>query len=109
MAVRWQLKTYLARQHGIFRPTDLRDLVLKKTNILISLPNMSKLLNHKPSSIKLKTMELLCTALSCELSDFCQINPSTSKLPEHVKKLSPANIPNSKKGVSNFPDPTDYE
>lgn len=109
MAVQWHLKTYLAHQHGIYRPTDFRDLVLKKTQVLISLPNISKLLNRKPSSIRLKTMELLCTALDCNLSDFCQIKPSTSRLPETVKKLSPMQTPNSKRGVSNFPDPTDYE
>ena len=70
MAVNWQLKTYLARRHGIYRITDLQSLIVKKTKILISLPNLSKLLSHKPSSIKLKTMELICTALECNLNDF---------------------------------------
>ena len=58
MAVNWHLKTYLARSHGIYRPTDLQKLVAKKTKVLISIPNLSKLLRRKPSSVKLKTMEL---------------------------------------------------
>ena len=109
MAVQWQLKTYLAREYGIYRPTDLQKLIIKKNNIKISLPNLCKLLNRKPSSIKLHTMELICTALGCELKDFCQVKPSTKKLPESVKKLSPGNTPNNKKSVIDFPDPKDYE
>ncbi len=109
MAVNWQLKTYLARRHGIYRPTDLQALVVKKTKILISLPNISKLLARKPASVKLKTMELICTALDCELSDFCEVKPSISRLPEKVKKLSPRHIPENQKGVTQFPDPGDYQ
>ena len=109
MAVNWQLKTYLARNHGIYRPTDLQALVVKKTKVLISLANLSKLLGHKPASVKLKTMELICTALACDLSDFCEVKPSKAKLPEQVKKLSPRHTPENKKGVSDFPDPGDYQ
>ena len=109
MAVQWRLKTYLSRHHGIYRPTDLQKLIVEKTNIIISLPNLSKLLNHKPNSIRFKTMELLCTSLECNLYDFCEITPSNKKLPDRVKKLSPQNIPHAKKAMINFPDPGDYE
>lgn len=109
MAVNWQLKTYLARQCGIYRPTDLQALITKKTKVLISLPNISKLMRQKPSSLKLKTMELICTTLDCKLSDFCEIKPSTARLPEKIKKLSPRHIPDNKKGVCDFPDPGDYQ
>jgi DNA-binding Xre family transcriptional regulator len=109
MAIKWHLKTYLARQHGIYRPTDIQALVVKKTNILISLPNISKLLNKKPSSIKLSTMEHICTALNCNLSDFCEVKPSKGKSHDSVKKLSFNHTPHSKRGVNSFPDPSDYE
>jgi DNA-binding Xre family transcriptional regulator len=109
MAIHWHLKTYLARQQGIYRPTDLQALVVKKTNILISLPSISKLLNRKPAAIRLHTMELICTALDCQLSDFCQIKPSVNKRPEVRKRLSPVHTPANKKSVTAFPDPVDYE
>lgn len=109
MAVYWHLKTYLAREHGIYRPTDLQALVVKKTNVLISLPTVSNILNKKPASIRLRTMELICTALGCNLTDFCQVKPSTNQRPEHTKKLSPRSIPNNKIAVTSFPDPGNYQ
>ena len=109
MAINWHLKTYLARKHGIYRPTDLQALVVKKTNVLISLPSISKIINNKPAAIKLRTMELICTALGCDLNEFCQIRPSTNQRPDKLKKLSPRTTPDNKKAVTSFPDPGDYE
>ena len=107
MAINWQLKAFLAKQHDIYRPTDLQKRVAAKTNVLVSLSNISKLMSQRPSQIKLSTMELLCTTFDCCLSDFCQIKPSTRRLPEGVRKLSYKNA--TKKGASDFPDPKEYE
>ena len=109
MAIHWHLKTYLARKHGIFRPTDLQALVVERTNVLISLANICKFLNKKPVGVKLQTMELICTALNCNLNDFCEIKPSTNQRPERQTKLSPKHTPNSKTAVTAFPDPGNYE
>ena len=107
MAVNWQLKTYLAKHHGVYRPTDLQKRIVEKTKILISLSNLTKLLGQKPTLVKLETMELICTAFDCCLSDFCQVKASLQKLPTDTRKLSYKNA--TKKGETDFPDPKDYE
>jgi|GEM_PF-1190609 len=109
MAINWHLKTFLSKKHGIYRPTDFQKLIVKKTNILISLPNISKLMNKKPSTISLRTMELLCSTLNCSLDDFCEVSPSIKKIPDKVKKLAFQHTPENKKAINNFPCPTDYE
>ena len=111
MAIHWRLKTYLATKHGIYRTVALQKRVAQKTGILISIQNLCNLLEKKPKSIRLQTMELLCTALECELHDFCEISPSTSKQkvdPSQLKKLAHQNTPINKRAVKNFPDPRGY-
>lgn len=108
MAVQWHLKSYLSRQHNIFKATELRALVLKRTNVRISLQNICNLLNGKPRALKLATIEILCTALDCELSAFCKIKPGI-KVNPNPRPLSFQNTPNGKRVKADFPDPADYE
>ncbi len=108
MAIQWHLKSYLSRQHNIFKATELRALVLKRTNVRISLQNICNLLNTKPRALKLATIEILCTALECDLSAFCQVKPEI-KIAAHPRGQSFQNTPNSKRVKAEFPDPTDYE
>lgn len=108
MAVNWHLKTYLAKQHGIFRATDLRAKIIEKTNIQISSQQICNLFNGKPKCVKLKTVEILCTALDCRLSDFCEVKPGKIRS-EHLRKLSFETTPYSTRSKSNFPDPGDYK
>lgn len=107
MAINWQLKIFLAKKHGIFRPTDIQKSIVKSTNVLVSLSNISKLMNKRPASIRLTTVELICTAFDCSLSDILDIKPLSKKRHESVKKLSYKNTPN--KGEMKFPDPKDYQ
>jgi hypothetical protein len=53
-------------------------------------------------------MELIVTALECELSDFIEVRPSENAVGE-TKKLSYQNTPLSKRAVSQFPDPKNYQ
>lgn len=108
MAISWRLKTYLATKHGIYQATSLQKRIVKKTGVLISAQNLCNYLNNKPKSIRLKTVELIVTALECELSDFLEIKPSETAVGD-TRKLSYQNTPLSKRAISQFPDPKNYQ
>jgi DNA-binding Xre family transcriptional regulator len=108
MAIHWRLKTYLATSHGIYHATALQKRIVKKTGFLISTPNLRSYMNRKPKSIRLKTLELIVTALECELSHFLEIKPAEISVGE-TKKLSYQNTPLSKRAVDQFPDPKNYK
>lgn len=106
MAIHWRLKTYLATKHGIYRISLLQKLIVKKTGVLISAQNLSQYLKA-PKTLRLTTIEILCSALECELNDFCTVAPASMK-PEKVRKLSFQNTPLSKRATKHFPNPADY-
>jgi DNA-binding Xre family transcriptional regulator len=108
MAIHWRLKTYLATSHGIYHATAFQKRIVKKTGTLISVQNLCSYMNRKPKSIKLKTLELIVTALDCELSHFLEIKPAEISVGE-TKKLSYANTPLSKRALDQFPDPKNYK
>lgn len=112
MAIQWRLKSFLSSQRGIYKAVELQKRVVKKTGILISLQNLCNYMNKKPVIIRLTTLELLCTALDCELSDFCKLTPNQDLCREagqEAKKLSAKNTPFTKRAVKNFPEPKDYK
>lgn len=108
MAISWRLKTYLATKQGIYHASALQKRIVKKTGVLISSQNIGNYLNRKPKSIRLKTVELIVTALECKLSDFLEIKPEGTTVGE-TKKLSYQNTPLSKRAISQFPDPKNYQ
>lgn len=108
MAINWRLKTYLATKHSIHRIPELQKIISKKTGVVISRQNLSNIVNKRPTQIRLETMELICSALSCKLSDILEIKPKQFKQVDDKKKLSYKNTPNSKRAISMFPDPKDY-
>ena len=73
MAIVWRLKTYLATQHGIHTAVAFQKLIVKKTGILVSAQNIRNYLGKKPKILPLQTIELIVTALGCELHDFCRV------------------------------------
>jgi DNA-binding Xre family transcriptional regulator len=108
MAINWRLKTYLATEHGIFSITVLQKKIVKATGIIISIPTLCNYINKKPQKLPLKTIELICSTLNCNLSDFCNVGPCGTSKPDKTKKLSYKNTPNSKRAVTCFPSPKDY-
>ncbi len=110
MSIRWSLKLYLAREHQIYRVTELRKRILEKTGVVISIANLCKYVNERPQMIRLETVEILCTALGCELKEILDVGPSDRvRKPEKRRKLSFKNTPRSKIALSQFPVPSDYE
>lgn len=110
MAIRWKFKYYLVQKHQIYTVSDLQKRIIKKTGVVISVANLCKYVNRTPKMIRLDTMEILCSALDCELNQFLSVTPSPKTMnPEKKRKLSFKNTPKRKIGVSSFPSPSDYE
>jgi DNA-binding Xre family transcriptional regulator len=86
----------------------LQKLILKKTGVLISIANLCKYVNGQPKMVRLETMEIICSALGCELSNIMKVGPKAFD-PERKSKLSFKNTPKSKIAVKSFPEPGDYE
>jgi DNA-binding Xre family transcriptional regulator len=108
MSTSWRLKTFLSQKHGIYSPSKLRKEIVLKTGVIVSLPNICKLMNKKPTLVSLSMMELLCSTLGCNLSDFFEITPQKYKNKDEQKKYSYKNTPLSKRGTKSFPSPKDY-
>lgn len=108
MAIDWKLKTYLAEQHNIYSVTRFQKLVEKTTGVTISKMNLCKLVNCKPKMIRLVTLEIICSALSCESHAFLTIRPKKMN-PTNKRKLSFKNTPLNKRATKTFPNPLDYE
>ena len=87
MAISWRLKSYLAQNHSIYGATQLQKKIRNVTGIIISVQNLSNYLNAKPKAIRLETMQIICTALNCQLTMFCKVSPDEGK-EKTEKKLS---------------------
>ena len=105
--IQWRLKS-AASKRQIYTVTDLQKLIVKKTGVVISVANLCKYVNRRPKLIRLETLEIICTALECELASFLKVGPAVFKA-DRIRKLSFKNTPKSKIGTKSFPEPKDYE
>lgn len=106
--IRWKLKTLMAQKHQIYSVTELQKLIVKKTGVVISVANLCKYVNKQPKMIRFETMEIICSALECELSSILKVSPKVFN-PEKKSKLSFKNTPKAKIATKAFPEPRDYE
>ncbi len=79
MPIIWNLKKWLAVEHDIYRPSELRSLLAEKAGVHLSLQAVSALFHGRPNALRLQTMQALCNALHCTLSDFCQVLPDSAE------------------------------
>lgn len=116
MPVMWNLKKWLAVNHDIYRPSELQALLVEKAGVQLSLQAISALLNNKPGALRLQTIQALCNALDCKLSDFCEVLPDTNKEQKSSRKAvgeTPTRLYGSSKeptdkSESIFPNPRQY-
>lgn len=107
MSISWRLKNHLATRYQIYTVTEFQKRIIKKTGVKISLANLCNYVNDTPKLIRLETIEILCSALECNLEEFLRV--SAKKMdPEKKRKLSYKNTPQSKIAVKQFPAPEDY-
>jgi len=79
MPVRWDLKRWLAVERNIYRPSELHTLLVTKAGAKLSLQSVSALVNGTPGALRLRTIQALCNALDCNLSDFCEVFPDADE------------------------------
>ena len=106
--IKWKLKSYLSEKHQIYSVTELQKQIVKKTGVVISVANLCKLVNGQPLLLRLSTIEIVCSALGCNLNDFLSVSAKEMN-PTKRRKLSFKNTPKSKIATQNFPAPSNYE
>jgi DNA-binding Xre family transcriptional regulator len=115
MALIWNLKKWLAVERDIYRPSELQTLLAEKAGVHISLQALSALINGTPNALRLQTIQALCTALDCKLSDFCEVRPETAQEQQKQRKAAggrPVRLYGGKESPKDpesiFPDPHHY-
>ena len=116
MPVVWKLKKWLAVERDIYRASELQELLASKAGVQLSLQSVSALINGKPNALRLQTIQALCNALDCKLSDFCEVSPDPVEVTIKQPKTK-ANVPErlyggKKQANSNetiFPDPHEFK
>lgn len=78
MPVVWNLKKWLALERDVYRPSELQALLAERAGVQLSLQAVSALINGTPSALRLQTIQALCNALDCKLSDFCDVLADTA-------------------------------
>jgi DNA-binding Xre family transcriptional regulator len=115
MPIVWNLKKWLALERDIYRPSELQALLAEKAGVQLSLQAISVLINGQPNALRLQTIQALCNALNCKLSDFCEVLPDTEKEQQKQRKVAggaPVRLYGAKEQAKNqesiFPDPHQY-
>ena len=115
MPIVWNLKKWLAMERDIYRPSELQILLAEKAGVELSIQAISSLINGKPNALRLQTIQALCNALDCKLSDFCEVLPDTTKEQQKQRKAAsgtPVRLYGTKEPAktqeSLFPDPHQY-
>lgn len=118
MPIEWNLRKWLAVNHDIYRPSELQALLAERLGVRLSLQAISALMNNKPHALRMQTVQALCNALNCKLSDFCDVLPDSSATLQRQRKVAGTPLsrlygstkeskPDSLDDV--FPDPRDFK
>jgi len=119
MPVVWNLKKWLATERDIYRPSELQAVLTEKAGIQLSLQAIASLLKGTPNALRLQTIQALCNALDCKLSDFCDVLPDTAAQQRKQRKVAgstPRRLYGGKRPEAEhhedsdmpFPDPRNY-
>lgn len=68
MTIRWDLPNAMYKK-GVFSATELRRLMKNKVGYDISAPAVHRMVTGVPTEFKFATLDAICQALECELSD----------------------------------------
>lgn len=110
MAIVWNLKKWLAVNRDIYRASELQLLVAEKAGVRLSLQAISAIINGQPSALRLQTIQALCNALDCKLSDFCDVLPDARDARKQKKAANAVPLYGGGKHApaSPFPDPRTF-
>jgi DNA-binding Xre family transcriptional regulator len=106
----WNFRVWLAKEHEIFSPTQLQKVLVERAGVRLSLQALSSLMKSRPGAIRFQTMQAICTALNCRLSDFCQMTPDAQfgrpNAGDPKRLYGPLTKDAGKEGM--YPDPSEY-
>jgi DNA-binding Xre family transcriptional regulator len=109
MAIVWNLKKWLAVNRDIYRASEVQLLLAEKAGVRLSLQAISAIINEQPSALRLQTIQALCNALDCKLSDFCDVLPDTPALRKQKAAATAVPLYGGKRAAqSPFPDPRTF-
>lgn len=73
----WRLREFLA-ERGYKRATHIQRIIAERTGQHLCIQAVCDLLNKEPKMLRIETMQLLCDAFYCKLSDFCDVVPQAT-------------------------------
>src|SRR5260370_12832457 len=104
MSVLWNLRRELLVRKNLHRPIDFQAL-LSDHGLPLALPAVCSLVNGTPRALRLTTMQAICNALDCQLSDFCVVAPDAAA---HRAVSSKNRKASAEDDLVQFPDPFQY-
>jgi DNA-binding Xre family transcriptional regulator len=95
----------------LHRASDLQSALAERVGVRLSLTSVGALINKEPEALRVRTMQAICNALNCRLSEFCEIEPED--FARDNANLTDANLQQlyRRSSVSDsviFPDPSLY-
>jgi putative transcriptional regulator len=100
MSFYWNLRREMLLRKNVHRPVDLQAL-LTEHGLPLSLPAVCALIKQTPRSLHLSTIQIVCNALGCNLSDLCVMKPDPK-----MRGLNAGEAPDNTSGE--FPDPFQF-
>ena len=81
MGMKWRLREFL-RERGMMRASQIRRTIEERTGYVRTEQAVCDLLNGPPLMLRVETMNAICEAFYCKLSDFCELIPDSASKPE---------------------------
>jgi DNA-binding Xre family transcriptional regulator len=81
MGMKWRLREFV-RERGMVRASQIRRTIEERTGYVLTEQAVCDLLNRPPRMLRVETMNAICKAFYCKLSDFCELIPDSASKPE---------------------------
>jgi putative transcriptional regulator len=81
MGMKWTIRAFL-RERGMMRASEIRRVIEEQSGYVLSEQAVCDLLNRPPRMLRVETMNAICKAFYCKLSDFCELIPDSAAKPE---------------------------
>ena len=81
MGMKWRLREFL-RERGMMRASEIRRMIEERGGYVLCEQAVCNLLNRPPRMLRVKTMNAICKAFYCKLSDFCEVIPDSAAKPD---------------------------
>jgi hypothetical protein len=105
MPIQWTLRKWLAVTHDVYGATALRTRILDATGIDISTQALGELLRKPPRALRTETVQAICTAFQCKLSEFCDVTPGPARRRSRHRPYAAQGRKRRVEALADFPSP----